>query len=69
MNQNLPLPKGEGLTRAAQVQWERYEKTFRIVFKMPDLETYYAQVTWELAGIKEEGELWSKTWAGLWAKL
>ena len=56
------------MTTEAQLQWERYSKTFAIVFKTPDLKDHYAQVTWELAGIKDEGELWSKTWAGLWAQ-
>ena len=55
------------LTPQAQLQWEKFEKTFRIVFKMPELPKYYAQVTWELADVRQESELWTKTFAGLWA--
>ena len=55
------------LTPEAERQWRLYEKTFRIVFTMPNLEQLYTQVTWDLEGVKEEKELWSKTFAGLWA--
>lgn len=62
------LQRGQetGLTPEAQLQWEHYGKTFKLVFKMPNLELFYAQVTWELDGIKDESELYSKTFAGLW---
>lgn len=65
---NPPLLKGEeknGLTHHAQVQWELYAKTFRIIFTAPDLEQQYGEVTWELRQVTEEMELWRKTWAGL----
>ena len=57
--------EGKPLTPKAQRQWELYEKTFRIVFKVPDLEKQYAGVAWELRHVTEEMELWRKTWAGL----
>ena len=61
----IPAPKNTELTHRAQVQWERYAKTFRIIFTSPDLEQHYAEVTWELRQVTEEMELWRKTWAGL----
>lgn len=57
----------KGLTPQAQQLWNLYEKTFRIVFKMPELPDYFAKATWALEPITEESELWTKTWAGLWA--
>ncbi len=65
---NPPFAKGEermGLTPEAQRQWELYEKTFRIVFQVPDLEKQYAIVAWQLRHVTEEMDLWRKTWAGL----
>lgn len=66
---NPPFSKGEEktLTPEAQLQWDHYQKTFALVFRMPNLKELYTQVTWELAGIKDETELWSKTFAGLYA--
>jgi hypothetical protein len=37
------------------------------VFTTPNLEELYAQVTWNLQSVTEEKELWTKTFAGLWA--
>lgn len=58
---------GKPLTPQAEQLWALYQKTFRIVFTMSNLEELYAQVTWDLRGVTEERELWTKTFAGLWA--
>lgn len=58
-------PRNDVLTPQAQLQWDKFEKTFRILLKMPELPTLYAQVTAGLTVTKEE-ELWSQTWKGLW---
>src|SRR5688572_26589976 len=41
------------LTPAGQQLWDRYEKTYSIVFKTSELKKYFTQVTWELRDIKD----------------
>jgi len=55
------------LTPAAKHQWDLYQKTFAILFKEPQLNEWYREVTWALPDVREEMELWKKTFAGLYA--
>jgi hypothetical protein len=62
----IPLQtRNDELTPQAQLQWEKFEKTFRIVFREPDLKQHYHGVTWGLSHVTEEMELWCQTWAKL----
>ncbi|MBL4817661.1 MAG: HTH domain-containing protein [Deltaproteobacteria bacterium] len=56
----------QSLTPLTKWHWELYEKTYRIVFKEPDLFEKYSQVAWYLRHIDNEDILWSKTFAGLY---
>ncbi|MBL4818778.1 MAG: winged helix-turn-helix domain-containing protein [Deltaproteobacteria bacterium] len=60
------VSEGRGLNPLTQFHWELYEKTYRIVFKEPDLFEKYCQVAWYMRNIDDNEILWTKTWAGLY---
>ncbi len=62
------LQRGEiraGFSVWGEILWERYRKTYAIIFTQPDLKERFAQVSWRYESIDNESELYSLMFAGL----
>jgi DNA-binding MarR family transcriptional regulator len=57
--------KPQEISALAKRVWECYHKTFAIVCKFPDLKERYEKIALEFGAIRDESELYSKTFSGL----